>query len=61
MTEISDAEIGKIVREVTGSGCHLEAKQDKEGNIIMLRVEKKILCKISNKCPNLGHEERAEV
>lgn len=58
MIEMSDAEIGKTVREeVTSSGsyCHLEAKQDKEGNIILLKVEKKILCKISKKCPNLGH------
>lgn len=53
---MTDAEIGKIVREVTGSGCHLEAKQDKLGNIIMLKVEKKIICK----CPNLGHEESTE-
>lgn len=57
VTKMSDAEIGKAVRAVTESGSSLEAKQDKDGNIIILEVKKKILYK----CPNLGHEERAEV
>lgn len=39
---MTDEEIGKMIRSITASGANAEAKQDKEGNIIILEVKKKI-------------------
>lgn len=42
---MTDEEIGKMIRTITALGANAEAKQDKEGNIIILEVKKKIISK----------------